>query len=206
MEKLTYEKLRQIQHEEQNSSRIQAVDENFYEMLQNYIQELQKAYSESQKKGFSSNVVVLEDELKNARRAIETIYDIRERKIVLQAMATARSKKETEIENLTPEEKKLFEALVKGLKEQRDQFLIKILSGEQKPELPIKIIEMPKIEQKAPVIPITLIRFVKNIDAIVGVDGKTYGAFKNEDIAALPALNAKVLIERGVAREINLKT
>ena len=46
------------------------------------------------------------------------------------------------------------------------------------------------------------IRFLKDVPTIVGADMKTYGPFKEEDVASLPAENAEVLIKRGVVVEV----
>ena len=50
-----------------------------------------------------------------------------------------------------------------------------------------------------------LVRFVCEIPAIVGVDMKTYGPFRTEDVASLPAENAKALIQQSVALEIEMR-
>lgn len=47
-----------------------------------------------------------------------------------------------------------------------------------------------------------LIRFLQAIPAIVGPDMKTYGPFKEEDVAYLPTENAKVLIKRNIAIDV----
>jgi len=48
-----------------------------------------------------------------------------------------------------------------------------------------------------------LIRFTKNIPALVGKDLKVYGPFQKEDIAQLPIQNASILIEENAAIKIN---
>lgn len=47
-----------------------------------------------------------------------------------------------------------------------------------------------------------LIRFLQAIPAIVGPDMKTYGPFKEEDVAYLPIENAEVLIKRNIAIDV----
>lgn len=47
-----------------------------------------------------------------------------------------------------------------------------------------------------------LIRFLQAIPAIVGPDMKTYGPFKEEDVAYLPTENAEVLIKRNIAIDV----
>ena len=43
------------------------------------------------------------------------------------------------------------------------------------------------------------LRFIKSIPAIMGADMKSYGPFLVEDVASLPAENAKVLVKQGLA-------
>jgi DNA replication factor GINS len=45
---------------------------------------------------------------------------------------------------------------------------------------------------------------MKDVPAIVGVDLKTYGPFKVEDVGSLPAENAKTLIKQGLTQKINI--
>ncbi len=47
-----------------------------------------------------------------------------------------------------------------------------------------------------------LLRFVKDVPSIIGVDLKTHGPFLKEDVATLPFENAESLIRQGVAVEI----
>jgi DNA replication factor GINS len=61
-------------------------------------------------------------------------------------------------------------------------------------------------EQKAPSEPakarLQVVRFLSDFPAIIGVDLKTYGPFKSEDIATLPAENASALINQGVVKQV----
>jgi len=47
-----------------------------------------------------------------------------------------------------------------------------------------------------------VVRFLSDFPAIIGVDLNTYGPFKSEDIATLPAENASALISQGVVRQV----
>jgi DNA replication factor GINS len=47
-----------------------------------------------------------------------------------------------------------------------------------------------------------LVRFVRDVPSIIGVDLKTHGPFIKEDIAKLPFENAESLIRQGAAVEI----
>jgi len=47
-----------------------------------------------------------------------------------------------------------------------------------------------------------LIRFVKDVPSIIGVDLKAHGPFHKEDVARLPQENADSLVRQGAAVEI----
>jgi len=48
----------------------------------------------------------------------------------------------------------------------------------------------------------TLVRFIKPMQAITGVDNTRYGPFEEEDVAILPFENARALVEQGIASEL----
>jgi DNA replication factor GINS len=62
-------------------------------------------------------------------------------------------------------------------------------------------------EEKAPSKPaetrLEVVRFLSDFPAIIGVDLKTYGPFKSEDIATLPTENASALVSQGVVRQVH---
>jgi DNA replication factor GINS len=95
-------------------------------------------------------------------------------------------------EALTQEEEKLLGEVSSSI-ESYQTLLKDILNG-----------RLPRMEAEEK--PKTMIlRFLKEIPAIVGADMKTYGPFKPEDIASLPVENAKVLIKQGVAVEVETR-
>lgn len=52
------------------------------------------------------------------------------------------------------------------------------------------------------VVRLEVVRFLSDFPAIIGVDLKTYGPFKSEDIATLPIENASALISQGVVKQV----
>ncbi len=50
-----------------------------------------------------------------------------------------------------------------------------------------------------------VLRFLKPVPAIMGVDMKTYGPFNPEDVASLPEENAENLIRRGFAMVVEIQ-
>jgi DNA replication factor GINS len=62
-------------------------------------------------------------------------------------------------------------------------------------------------EERAPSKPaearLEVVRFLSDFPAIIGVDLKTYGPFKSEDIATLPNENASALVSQGVVKQVH---
>jgi DNA replication factor GINS len=47
-----------------------------------------------------------------------------------------------------------------------------------------------------------VLRFLKDVPALIGSDMKTYGPFEAEDVATLPSENAKILVKQGLAEKV----
>ena len=94
---------------------------------------------------------------------------------------------------LTDEEKFIFEEERKV--SQRKELIIQSLNGGNVNNLDTisRIIRSKMI----------IIRFLESTDQFMGVDMAKYGPFIKEDIAILPFENARSLIERKIAIEIN---
>ena len=77
-----------------------------------------------------------------------------------------------------------------------------------KPKIPISETEEITVNnqllKKNQVEKFIVIRFTKNIPALVGKDLKIYGPFQKEDIARLPIQNASILIEENAATAIKI--
>jgi len=50
-----------------------------------------------------------------------------------------------------------------------------------------------------------VVRFLKEMDQIVGADLEKYGPFKSEDVATLPYDNAQALIAKKIAMKVRLE-
>jgi len=93
---------------------------------------------------------------------------------------------------LTKEEERLHKAVL-PLAESYKAFLKNILRGRS------TVVEREEKPRRM------LLRFLQEIPAIIGSDMRTYGPFKVEDIATLPIENARILLEKGIAVEVEAK-
>lgn len=202
--------LTELLRKEKRSPYLQEVGEDFYSQLGTYVSEFYKKYPEHTK------------ERRNLEKIIVDLYNARERKVVLSALSFARFGEEPDIDNLVPEEERTLEQIMEILRTQRDK-LLKFTSPmaaskgseklvdegkieePEKAEPELKAVEEPqtsKKESEKKVVPKNTIRILEDMPQIVGVDGKTYGSFKAEDVVTLPEANAKIFIKRGTAELI----
>jgi DNA replication factor GINS len=104
-----------------------------------------------------------------------------------------RSLSTDEYSNLTDEEKYIFEEERK-ISQRKDLIIQSLIAGNVNNLDSISKIIRSKM---------TIIRFLESTDQFMGVDMAKYGPFIKEDVAILPFENARSLIERKVAVEIN---
>jgi DNA replication factor GINS len=180
-----YRKLYEAWKREKESLDLQPLPKDFYAKVAEYIKSIRKESRMLDNKAVKARLIKIE--LKNAKKLIEEILKLRFEKI-LEAM---RSGKIVPGNYLTCEEEKIggkmfpvadyYQSLTKNLLQGN---LSKAL-GER---------ETKKV----------VVRFLRNVPAIVGVDLKTYGPYQSEDVASLPAENAKILIKQRIAVEVEM--
>lgn len=96
---------------------------------------------------------------------------------------------------LLPEERYIFTAR-RRFDRRFDAFVDALTSGQ-----PSFIDHAKKAESERSV----TVRFSKHVSEVVGLDLKRYGPFESEDVAALPAANADILISGGDAVEVSTR-
>ena len=100
--------------------------------------------------------------------------------------------KTNESTNLTDVEKFILDSKLE-LEERKETILSGTLNGKSK--LLESIAQSHKIKP-------TAMRFLQDMEQIVGVDLKNYGPFKTEDVATIPYENASALISKKLATKI----
>lgn len=199
---INIETITELLRKEKRSPYIQDVGDDFYSRLEEYINQVHTKFPEHSK------------ERENVEKIVMDLYGAREKKIVLNALSFARSSDEAEVDNLTPEEKKTHDRIIATLRAQRNEVLRYVLLGRKKKVKPRRGSAQAEIEHEEreitgerakKVLMKRTVRMLEDLPPIVGVDGKTYGSFKAEDVVTLPEPNAKVFIKRGFAELIDTK-
>lgn len=171
---------------EMESVEIQMLPKDFYVRLADYVRKMREESRMLDKK--TTRAKLMEREFKNVKNLIKKLLQLRYEKI----LEIVKAGKPVPKDHLTEEEERLYAEI--PLLAESSQALFKEISRGRLPGM--------KSKKKAKGM---VVRFLKEIPAIVGADMKTYGPFKPEDIATLPVENAKALIKQEVVMEVETK-
>jgi len=105
MPNISYISLRKIQQAERNSSTLTRIDKNFYRDVSTFLSDLNNRLIEEKS---PKKQILIREELQRIEKVINSIYEQREKKILIAAMTKSRGG-DPNIKNILEEEKKLFE-------------------------------------------------------------------------------------------------
>jgi len=181
-----YDDLYEAWRKEKESAEIQILQKDFYTKLAFYVKKIGKESRMLDEKTTRARLLLQESQ--NVKKLVKELILLRYEKTIKKMMTGELLPKE----GLTEEEEKIFGELGPSV-ESFHALLKNVLAGRS---LRMEVEEEPKK---------TVLRFLRDIPAIIGADMKTYGPFKPEDVASLPSENAKILIKQGVAVEVEMK-
>jgi DNA replication initiation complex subunit (GINS family) len=121
-------------------------------------------------------------ELNSAKQQLEDLINRREAKIVQAALQFVHS--EVRPDNMASEEKWLFDCLVETIRDWQERKK-DMLKAKRDPRLVLAMLDI--------------------VPKFMGLDMKSYGPFGQGDIATLPQACGKLLLEKGLARELSIK-
>jgi DNA replication factor GINS len=166
---LTYDAIRKLAMDEKAAPKLNKLPEGFFENVRTYLD----------KKGKIAQSKSDRWELDSAKRWLQDLLDMRERKLLMIAQAFVRSG--VLPGEVTPEEQEFFDRLIEQIK---DFHSTKkgILEGRKES--------------------LGSVAFLQDVPKFIGVNMRNYGPFKKGDVANIPEANAKLLVEKEAAREI----
>ena len=175
---------------ERQIPKIQAVSPDIYKQVAQLIKEL----SIQKYEGLESDVH--NELIRMIILSTESLIELRTRKLLENSNGKLFSRPSLSTDDyskLTDEEKYIFGEEQK-VSQRKDLILHSLTAGNVNNLDSISNIIRSKM---------IIIRFLESIDPFMGVDMAKYGPFIKEDVAILPFENARSLIERKVAVEIN---
>jgi DNA replication initiation complex subunit (GINS family) len=230
---VSYEMLQDLLRAERRSNKMMAVPARFWPMVREFLDVVTQAFRiEQAKDPFSRKVMMLSDQVKNAKHAAESLWALRERKLAMLALAATKDRKMPD--GVTPDEGALFHDLVGTLEEARARVFEGTISAPSlgPPPLPVPSaapertapppVQMPVVEvaadaQAAAVTPApvhvphdtraappatTTIRALSDLPPFVGPDMQTY-TLRAGDIATVPPSIASLLVRRNKAAVVD---
>ena len=166
-----------VLHESESDS-VQELNANLYPSISEFIGKLKREEYDN-----------IEAKIKN--RLVGITADLFSLLIKIRIEKTI-SSESTEFSNLLDEEKFILDA-ADDMRERKDMIISAILNGKS------KLLESISQKNKTKSV---VVRFLKEMDEIVGVDLEKYGPFQSEDVATIPYENAQALISKNIAAKI----
>ena len=155
------------------------IDQNFYRNLSEFIGNLKKQEFDGVENKIKESMIDMAIELTSL------LINIRLNKI-------SKSNK-IDIGNLLDEEKFILDSQEEQ-QERKEKILSATINGKS------KFLESLAQNHKTKKI---VVRFLNEVDEIIGADLEKYGPFKTEDIATIPYENAQALIAKNIATKVH---
>jgi len=175
-----YNELYEVWKRELERSELERLPRDLFPRIADYLKRLREESRMIDRKTVKAHL--LKKEMQNVKRLTHDLIQTRCKKIARKAIKGERFPSDV----LTTEEESVFTGF-SPLQEASENFVKRILEGR------VPAVEVEKERKR------TILRFLKDVPAIIGADMKTYGPFKVEDVASLPIENAKILIKQGLA-------
>lgn len=194
---ITYETLYEVLRREKSREALQKLDDRFFDDVLTYLNEKQKTYAESMQKNDMFSLSEREGiavQLANIRRILKELYDRRERKIIDIGLNKSRTSSDVvDTTNMLPSEQLFFDSVIGLLSRFRQSVLLNIIEGKK-----------PEIATHAKKVSATVkqVKFLQDVDQLVGEEMELYGPFMRNDKAELPNTLANILIGQGSAQEV----
>jgi len=176
---ITINSLHSIVLREAESDTIQEIESNFYLKLSEFLGNLKKQEFDG-----------IESKIKQS--LIEMVSELTSLLLRTRLEKTINSDG-MDFTNLLDEEKFILDS-EEQKRDRTEMILLATINGKS------KFLESISHSHKTKT---TVLRFLKDVDEIVGVDLEKYGPFKPEDIATLPYDNAQALINQKAATKIH---
>jgi DNA replication initiation complex subunit (GINS family) len=197
-----YNELYSAWRRELGETPLAGLQRDFYLKIADYLKHIREENKLIDKKSVKVNL--LDHEAKNVTLMLDQLLKARYRKL----LKTISQNQTLPTQLLTLEEAQMCESFA-AFASAYQKFTMDLLQGaisESNSQTVAQTSPQPRIatETRAkPEIEVSLkrvaLRFTKNIPAIMGADMKSYGPFLIEDVASLPAENAKILVKQGLA-------
>jgi len=179
---------------ERKSAELLPLEPGFYQKVGEYLAELERDRIEM-KDPYSVEAQIVEDELKAARGSIGRLIDLRLKKITRKVQRAGSASRDVAIKGMTPEEERIYRQTLAALTEGRESILAQVNRVER------MTTERALTPKRGMTQEYALVILMESVPTFVGVDGRRY-SLERGDLVMLPALHAKNLCNKNLAREL----
>lgn len=201
-EEISFERVSQVYREEGRRKTLVQLEPDFWERLLAYAKRLERdAEAEASRGATSPKATLLRDELRKVQKARDQIYAYRERKIATLACSQA-SGSAVDTKPLTRLEQDVFTRLVEALTGGRGE------AWGRSPQAEAKEVLSAASTAATPATPprqadMAFVEVLEDLPPFAG-PGATY-RLRRGDLVTLPKAIARVLVDRGKAKEIQFQ-
>jgi DNA replication initiation complex subunit (GINS family) len=190
---INYKTLRRIQQDEQSSASLTKIPTNFYKELVSYLKTLE--HSIEQEKN-PLKLKLFSDEVQNTKKIANSIYELREKKIVQAALATARGAT-PDLGNMLEIEKNLYHSLVEQITSSRKE-IFESPTNQRKTSPPATPKPAPVIDQSNTH---PIVRVLEDTPEFIGTNGQSY-LLRKEDVLSIPQEMMDPLLKKKVITHV----
>ncbi|MCR3884816.1 hypothetical protein P0O24_09690 [Methanotrichaceae archaeon M04Ac] len=178
---------------ERKAAELLPLEPGFYQKVGEYLAELQRDRIDV-KDPYSVEAQIVEDELKAARGSIGRLIDLRIKKITRKVQRAGSASRDVAIKGMTPEEERIYRQTLAALTEGREAILARVNQVEA------STTERALTPKRGITQEYALVMMLQSVPTFAGVDGRRY-SLERGDLVMLPALHAKNLCNKNLARE-----
>lgn len=178
---------------ERKAAELLPLETGFYRMVGEYLAELERDRTEV-RDPYSVEAQIVEDELKAARGSIGRLIDLRIKKITKKVQRAGSASRDVAIKGMTPEEEQIYRNTLTALTAGREAILAQVN------RVGASTTERALTPKKGITQEYALVILMESVPTFAGVDGRSY-SLKRGDLVMLPALHAKNLCNKNLARE-----
>ena len=177
-----YNELYEIWRRELESAELEGLPSDFYPRIAEYLRRLKEESRMLDKRTVKARL--LQSEMRNVKRMLRELIRTRYKKLIRKMVKSEK----VSLDVLTVEEEKIYKE-ASSFTEAYQSFAENLIRG--------NVLKMTVGQEHKRAV----LRFLKDVPPIIGVDMKTYGPFKAEDVASVPIENAKILVKQGLAEK-----
>lgn len=197
--RINLETLYELLRQEKTKNELQRLPRMFYQDVIDYLETKRKELPTSKIETLTSVTERYNShrQIDNAQAIIKQLYERREKKIIDLAIGHVRTGTNSNSESFLPQETELFSTVSMILEKFKENILDNIL----KLNLPPKSIKLFSEQKKDETEKNTYlsVRFISSIPKFMGISeskAKTFGPYKEDDLATLPRNIVKQLIKK----------